>query len=47
MSLFGAADEILFLPPFKRAVEKKAVFSNIYHRTYLLKGSNFLYYIAN
>ena len=47
MSLFWVGDEIIFLCPVKRAVEKKAVFSNIYHRTYLLKGSNFLYYTAN
>ena len=32
MSFFWAGDEIIFLSPFKTAVEKKAVFSNIYHR---------------
>ena len=45
--LFWAGDDIIFLSPFKMAVEKKAVLSNIYHRTYLLKSSNFLYYTAN
>ena len=33
MSFFWAGDEIIFLSPFKTAVEKKTVFSNIYHRT--------------
>ena len=45
--LFWAGDEIIFLSPFKTAVEKKAVLSKIYHHTYLYKGSNFLYYTAN
>ena len=44
---FWVGDEIIFLCPVKRAVEKQAVFSNIYHRSYLLKGSNFHYYTAN